>query len=308
VIVVAGFNTSIDRFLEVDTLEVGGLTRAERAVAQPGGKGLHVALTAAALGEHAELVGIIDSRHRPWFSGFLEERGVVFHGVAVQGEIRTCLAIQDGRGSLTEILEPGPGVSEGVRDELRSRFLERAEQASVAVLSGSLPPGFEDATYRDVLTRLKGRPVRSLLDASGAALRQGVEACPFLVKPNRAEAEALTGVPIRDDDSAVRAAQILGEKSPVVILSLAGAGAAVAWEGRLAWVSAPIRAVVNAVGSGDCLLGGVAVGLARGLEPEAILRLGVACGTANTLSPHPGIVQASDVLDLHPKVVVRWLS
>jgi 1-phosphofructokinase family hexose kinase len=308
VIVVAGFNTSIDRFLEVDAVEVGGLTRARTVVSFPGGKGLHVALTAAALGERVELIGIIDPRHHSWFAGFLEGRGVTFHGVMVSGEIRTCLAIKDALGNLTEILEPGPEVSVEARSELMSRFLERARKARVAVLSGSLPPGLEAVTYGGLVGELGAQGIRTLLDSSGEALRLGVEERPFLLKPNKEEAEELTGVSIVDHRSAVDAARMLGEKSPVVILSLGAEGAAVSWEGRLGEVFAPARAVENPVGSGDCLLGGVATGVARGLEPEAILRLGVACGTANTLTRGNGVLQASDVAALLGEVAVRWLS
>jgi 1-phosphofructokinase family hexose kinase len=308
VIVVAGFNTSIDRFLEVEALEVGGLTRARNVVSLPGGKGLHVALTAAALGESVELVGIIDPRHHSWFSTFLESRGVAFLGVSVSDDIRTCLAIKDARGSVTEVLEPGPEIDGKARVDLTTRFLERARKARVAVLSGSLPPGLEEATYRGLVAELQTDHVRTLLDSSGEALRLGVEAHPFLLKPNEEEAEKLLGVTIRDRDSALQAVRTLGERIPVVILSLGAQGAAVSWEGRLAEVSVPDLAVENPTGSGDCLLGGVATGLARGLEPEAILRLGAACGVANVLSPGAGIVQESDVWKAQDGVVVRWLN
>ncbi len=86
------------------------------------------------------------------------------------------------------------------------------------------------------------------------------------------------------------------------------AGAVVSWDGRVARVRAPRVEASNTVGSGDCLLGGLAVGVARGLQPEDILRLGVACGAANALSEETGVVRRQDVERLCPQVVIEWLD
>ena len=59
---------------------------------------------------------------------------------------------------------------------------------------------------------------------------------------------------------------------------------------------------MNPVGSGDCLLGGLAVGLARGASAEEALRLGVACGAANAATPETGFVRREDVEALLPRV------
>ena len=97
-ITVGGFNTSLDKSMDTDELRVGGVFRVRNVRAWPGGKGAHVALTAAALGEPVRLVGLIDSVHRALFEDFLGERGVEFHGVPTSGSVRTCLAVRDGKG------------------------------------------------------------------------------------------------------------------------------------------------------------------------------------------------------------------
>ncbi|PYQ47873.1 MAG: 1-phosphofructokinase, partial [Acidobacteria bacterium] len=109
VIAVGGFNTSIDKALDLDDLRPGAVHRVRRAQAWPGGKGLHVAATVAALGEPVVLVGLIDSAHRRQFEDVLGPRGVGFEGVETSGGLRTCLAVRDQGGArITEILEPGP--------------------------------------------------------------------------------------------------------------------------------------------------------------------------------------------------------
>lgn len=309
-ITVGGFNTSVDKALEVDELRPGTVHRVRRMQSWPGGKGLHVALTVAALGEPVRLVGLIDAAHRREFEDALGARGVDFHGVETRGTLRTCLAVRDQGGArITEILEPGPELDVETRDELRSRFVGLARGSTLAVLSGSAPPGFGDGTYADLVGTLREASIRCLVDASGGLLRRAVEARPFLVKPNREEAEALSGETVDGPPAAARVARVLGARGITMpVVSLGAAGAVAAHEGRVAhaWVSVP--AAVHPVGSGDCLLGGLAVGLARGEEIDAVLRLGVACGAANAVTAETGWLRRQDVDALLPRVSSAWIA
>jgi len=306
VITVGGFNTSVDKAIEVEDLRPGAVHRVRRLQAWPGGKGLHVALTAAALGERVRLVGLIDAAHRRQFEDVLGARGVEFQGVETAGELRTCLALRDQGGArVTEILEAGPPTDPATREELRSRFLALSRASDLAVLTGSAPPGFEDDAYARLVTALAEppSPVRCLVDASGGLLRAAVETRPYLIKPNREEAEALTGETVDGPLAGARVARALAARGiGVVIVSLGAAGAVAASGDRVVHASVSVAEAAHPVGSGDCLLGGVAVGLVRGLDLDEVLRLGVACGAANTVSAETGWVRRQDVDALRPRV------
>src|SRR4029079_18936833 len=88
-------------------------------------------------------VGVSAEPHRGAFEAARAARGVTFSGVETKGALRTCLALRDQQGArVTEILEPGPEVDTTTRAELCARFLPLARESTLAVLSGSLPPGF----------------------------------------------------------------------------------------------------------------------------------------------------------------------
>jgi tagatose 6-phosphate kinase len=125
-ITVGGFNSSIDRALDVDALVLGQVNRVRGAGAYVGGKGVHVALTIAALGEPVALVGLIDEEHRREFDDFLGAHGVTFHGIRASGSIRSCLALREPFGArTTEILEPGPTLDEVTRLRCATASLPR---------------------------------------------------------------------------------------------------------------------------------------------------------------------------------------
>lgn len=308
-IAVAGFNAAVDKFLEVDSLRLGEVNRARSVQTWPGGKGLHVALTIAALGEPVRLVGPIDAAHSTEFYRFLSARGVECVGIDVGSTLRTNLAIRDAEGRITEIVEPGPQLDGAVCERLLGVFADAAGQASVAVMSGSLPRGMDESTYHDLIVGLQARGVRCILDTSGTPLRRGLAAGPYLVKPNRDEAEALLGRAIGDRREALEAlGAIEGWRLSRIVLTLGGEGAVALWDGRRCRITAPVIQAQNAVGSGDCFLGGLAVGLQRGLAPTETLRLAAACGAASAMTAETGILRREDVAALAPEVEIEWFD
>jgi len=307
-ITVAGFNTAIDKLVDVDLLRPGAMQRIRGVRVSFGGKGLHVAQTIASLGERVRLVGLVDATSGPDITELMRERGVEFHGIEIPGTIRTCLAIRERDGRITELLEPGPELDTSTKEKMLATFRRLALDSQLAVMSGSLPPGCDDATYADFVRELQSAGVRCLLDASGPALRLAVEAQPFLVKPNRDEAAALFGKPIAEvADAAAVVRMLLARGVPMPVVSLGADGVVAAHGGELLHAYAPVERVVSAVGSGDCLVAGLAVSLLRGDSLEAMLRLGAACGAANA-SAGLGYARRTDAETLLPRARVAAIA
>lgn len=306
-IVVAGFNTAIDVLVEVDRLQPGAVHRHRDAMRLPGGKGVHVAQTAAALGTEVKLVGLTDDVHGEAIAAHLHARGVDFHGIGTS-RVRDCLALREPDGRVTELLDDGAHVDGATAARLRDTFLELAADADLAVLSGSLPRGCPPTLYAELVDSLQSRGVRCLVDASGAALRMALDARPFLVKPNRDEAASLLQRPIPSLDAAAEAIALLqsrGVRMP--LLSLGVEGALLADGDAVLHGHLPLDRSVNPVGSGDCMLAAVAVSLARGDDAIDALRLGVACGAANAAGRETGHADPAQVQALLPRVAISRL-
>lgn len=307
-ITVAGFNTAIDRGIDVGTLRAGEVQRATAVHVRPGGKGLHVAQTVAALGESVQLVGLDDAAHADLLAGHLRARRVAWHPVRATHALRQCLALREADGRITEILEAGEAVAEPVRQRLLDQVLSLLDTSAALVLSGSLPPGFPADTYATLARESRTRGVPCLIDASGSALKLAVRACPWLVKPNVDEAATLLGRRPTGIDDAVecaRALQRAGVRRPVVTL---GALGAVAIEEGSVWrASTDGVKARNPVGSGDCFLAAMAVAAARGDAVDASLRLAAACGAANAENEETGFATLDQVQAWLPRVRLERL-
>jgi 1-phosphofructokinase family hexose kinase len=308
-ITVAGFNTAIDRLIHIDALKPGEVHRAREEQIYPGGKGVHVAQTIAALGERVQLVGLVDAPHRNLICRRMSERSVLFHGVEVAGELRHCMALREPNGKITEILGQGPLLSQAECEGLLRDFRRSVDESDLVILSGSLPRGFDATTYADLASYVKNLGLRCMVDASGEAMRHAVKARPFLIKPNRDEISELHQKPVNDLEAAVESVRgllVQGVGMPVVTLGALGAIACNAsgiWHAELT-----LDQVRNTVGSGDCLLAGLAVGVVRNMSLEDTLRLGAACGAANAQGEETGFVERRAVEALLPQVRVQRLA
>lgn len=300
-ITVGGFNTAIDRLIRVGSLQQGEVNRALDEQVYPGGKGLHVAQTIAALGERVQLVGLVDAAHRNLIARHLSKRHVLFHGVEIPASIRTCIAVQDANGQITEILGQGPRLNKAQQETLLATLQRCLDESALMILSGSLPRGLAENIYGDLTERAHALGKRCMVDASGQVLRLALPAAPYLVKPNRDEIGELLGCAIDDLDAAVAAALDLHARGVAVPVVTMGAMGAIAVDASGVWhASIELKDVRNTVGSGDCLLAGMAVGTVRGMTLEKTLQLGVACGAANAVAEETGFVER--------QVVEQWLA
>jgi tagatose 6-phosphate kinase len=103
------------------------------------------------------------------------------------------------------------------------------------------------------------------------------------------------------DDAAAALHMLLARGVPMPVVSLGAEGVVAAHGNEMLHANVTIDRVVSAVGSGDCLLAGLAASLIRGDNLETMLRLGAACGAANA-GAGLGHAQRADVEALLPRV------
>ena len=112
------------------------------------------------------------------------------------------------------------------------------------------------------------------------------------VTPNEAEADALTGIPVDDEDGARRAAAALRDRGAgAAVITLGARGALIDGSEGAAFVPS-FRAgpVVETTGAGDAFNGAFAVALAEGRNPASAVRFG--CAAAGISVTRPGTARS----------------
>jgi 1-phosphofructokinase len=286
VIATITLNAAVDRTLVVPRLTLGRTNRVHEQKLDPGGKGINVARVVRRLGCPVVASGLLAGGGGGAIAEALAADGVLTDFVHVPGETRVNLKLVDPVSETqTEINEPGAPVDERHLAELIRRVDALAQRCAVVVFSGSLPPGAPSDTYGRLIAVARRRGSRTILDADGDALAQGLAAGPDLVKPNRIEAEELLRQPLGTDDGVREAARALLRRGAcAVALSLAADGALLVTNDDRAWrAHPPALSGASAVGAGDAMVAGFACALLKRLSWEAALRLATAVSAAHAV-------------------------
>jgi 1-phosphofructokinase family hexose kinase len=294
-------NPSVDTLVTIDDLAPGKVHRALAEERYPGGKGVHVALAARELGAEVTLIAFWAGPTGQWIRQQCEQRGIRCAGVELDGWSRSCITFQSsGQYNDTELLGVGPQLDASHVDEMQAHITELAPQASVIILSGSWPSGAPADAYARLI-RAGNKP--ALLDCAGPMLKPALAAHPDTLHLNRDEANEFTG----GADPAI-AARRLARSCNLCVITAGASGAYFCDGTTLLHATCRIDAKSTAVGSGDCLLAGLAVARERGLPLMDSIKLAVACGAANCLRAELGMLHRADVERLVPQVLVRELK
>lgn len=299
-------NAAVDKTYRVEGFCLDRVFRVEAGRVVAGGKGINVARVLHTLGVPVVATGFLGGHNGAFILDSLKQEGIPGDFVWTQGESRVCLAVIDPiAGTQTELNEIGPEIHPEEVSALEQKLAQLLPQFAYVTLCGSAPPGVPTDFHARVIRLGHKAGVRVVLDSSGELLRHGVEAGPWMVKPNRAELSAIFGREPTDVDEATQMAhQLLAKGIEIAVVTLGKQGAIwVSAEGE--WFAQPPEVeFVSAVGSGDSMLAAMLYAFIQGMSPPDVLRWGVAAGAANAAVFGAGFCTREQIEALVPRVVV----
>lgn len=300
-------NPALDRFCATPRVQPQHKLRCSAPIEHPGGGGINVARVLHRLGAAVEALYAAGGPTGVRLQTLLAAEGLSQIALPVDGDTRENLSVREtSSGEDYRFLLPGPPLSETGWACIRDAVTQRLPGLRLLVLSGSLPPGAPADAWGQLARLAQAQGVAVALDASGPALRAGLEAGVEIVKPSRRELEELSGARLASPAAEREAAAALvnAGRARWVALSL-GADGALLVNRDGAW-RAPALAVTVAstIGAGDSLLAGLLQGWLQGQTPADCLRLGVAAGAAALQQAGTALAQAEAVHRLSDSVRV----
>lgn len=292
-------NPAVDRTCRMESLEPGRVNRIKSVHSVAGGKGINVARVLRSFHMPAAGAGFLGGPGGRFIENSMEEAGIECHFTKIRGETRTNTNILGEDGAVTELLEPGPPVTEKELAQFRKQFSGCLERCGTVVLSGSAPEGVPEDIYRQLIEECHAAGRRVLLDTSGELLREGAKALPDLVKPNRKELEYLAGRELSSREELLKEARGL-VRSGVgrVVVSLGEEGLLYVDREQELYQPAKRVTAVNTVGCGDTVTASFCMSLLAGEAADISLRKASALAAVNAVRGGNGYISMEAYLEL----------
>jgi len=303
-------NPALDKSVYIGSLHPNDANRITKIEVDAGGKGINASRVLKELGSETIALGFLGGRTGRFIEHVLNTEGIPTDFVRIERETRTNISVQEASGAPPTMLnEPGPPIAQDEFDELFAKVRGAARKSSMVIFGGSVPPGAPADVYRRLVTIVREAGARAILDSDGEPMRLGIEAAPFMIKPNRDEVRRLIGVEVKSIDDAARALKSLRELGIQLVVISMGADGAVAGSDEGVWHAAPPQVKpVSTIGSGDSMVAGIAHILSNGGPLDEALRWGSAAGAATAMTNGAEICKRPQVLDLLDKVRMERLG
>ena len=305
-------NTVMDKIAIVRNFTIGETLLADKVELVAAGKGITAARGAKAAGGDVVIIGLVGSEDLSFYARSLGEEGIPSSLIPVPGRTRINTTLLDpDSGNVTHIRERGLTVAPALLERLIGKLENGLKRGDLFILSGSLPPGLPDDSYSRLVRLGKKSGALTILDTSREPLRLGMDEGPYMVKPNHTELEEVYGANLKSEGDIIKVAGELCQKGiELVVVSRGEDGVIVAHKGET-W-SARVRLdpdkIINTVGCGDALVGGMAAAIASGSPIEEIIKMGVACAGANATTMATGLCRQEDIECLYPKVELKKIG
>ncbi|MGB8195177.1 MAG: 1-phosphofructokinase family hexose kinase [Chitinophagaceae bacterium] len=303
-IVTITLNPAIDKHYTVDRLAPEHKLRVANPRVDPGGGGINVSKALKELGGNSLAVFFAGGMNGDYLQQLLKAQQLDIYPIIIQGETRESIVItEESTGKEFRIVVEGPEIGMDAFNKVIGQL--SAVKPAYVVASGSIPKGLPGDIFAKLAKEVKALGARFILDTSGDALKQAVNEGVYLLKPNLKELSNLVGVEslqLEDVDDA--ALELINKGScEVVVVSLSSSGAMVVTKDGWHHIPAPTVERKSTVGAGDSMVAGMVWSLVQGKSFTDMAQVGVACGTAATMSPGTQLFRKEDVEKL-----LRWIE
>lgn len=302
-------NPALDKTVVIPQFRTNTVNRISSVRLDPGGKGINVSKVLRQMGGSSRATALLGGSTGQMILEMLQQQGVDVDCVDVPGQTRTNLKVIDPvLKTNTDINEPGLVLSTEQSKNVFTHFTSQLNPGDIVVLAGSVPAGVPETVYAEYITACHKAGTKVFLDADGALFSEGIQAKPYLVKPNQDELGRFVGHPLQSlQEIKAAAARLVDFGIRKVVVSLGAEGALYMTNDVCLYAPALSVPVGSTVGAGDSVVAALALAEEQEMSDEETLQLAMATGAANVMCSGTQAADRQQIEALLPRVECRTL-
>lgn len=280
-------NPALDKSAKVDGLIPTQKLKCHSINYQPGGGGINISRMLKRLGTETVCMFTSGGDTGKYLTELLIKETVQQEIINIKAWTRENLSVIDTQSDLQyRFGMPGNELSKPELNAIKNLLIEKVDSEDILVLSGSLAENMPADYYAQLIKLFAKKNVKIIIDTSGSALKEALKENVFLMKPNQRELAQLAGKEFlyTAEQESIAIELVNAKKAQYVVVSLGARGAFLACNEGVFYKSTPSVKVKSTIGAGDSMVAGLIYGIQNGFPPEKILKWGVACGVATTMS------------------------
>jgi 6-phosphofructokinase 2 len=291
-------NPALDKSVKVDGIIPEQKLKCHSIQYQPGGGGINISRVLNRLEVSTNCVFPFAGNCGQLLNELLLKENIKPQSIPIKAWTRENLAVVDTQTKQQyRFGMPGNTLSKDEIVEIELTLEKFLEPNAILVLSGGLAEEMSPDYFAMLIRKFSDRNLKIVLDTSGLALKETLNEKVFLMKPNQRELALLAGKDFLSSSEQEEFALdlIKSEKAKYVVVSLGARGAFMASKDGIIYQSTPSVSVNSTIGAGDSMVAGLIYSMVNNYPPEIMLKWGVACGVAATMSEGTGLAHKDDI-------------
>jgi 6-phosphofructokinase 2 len=297
-IVTLTLNPALDKSAKVDGIIPEQKLKCHSIQYQPGGGGINISRVLNRLKVTTNCVFPFAGNCGQLLNELLLKENINPQSIPIKAWTRENLAVVDTQTKQQyRFGMPGNTLSKAELAEIESTLEKFLEPNAILVLSGGLAEEMPSDYFAKLIRKFSNKNLKIVLDTSGPALKETLNEKVYLMKPNQRELAQLAGIDFlsSSEQEEFALALIKSEKAKYVVVSLGSRGAFMAYKDGIIYQSTPSVSVNSTIGAGDSMVAGLIYSILNNYPPEIMLKWGVACGVAATMSEGTGLAHKDDI-------------
>ena len=295
-------NPALDKSAKVDGLVAEQKLKCHSISYQAGGGGVNISKILTRLQVKSNCIVTLGGDNGNYLQKLLIADEIILTAIPIKGFTRENFSVVDTKTNLQyRFGMPGTTVSKDEQSLILNVINEKVHENDLLALSGSLSENMPLDFYAQIIKSLEHKNVKIILDTSGPALLNTLNQNVFLIKPNQKELALLADKDyLTDKEQEAFAMQLVSKgKVKFVVVSRGSQGAFIASKEGVYSQNVPQITVKSTIGAGDSMVAGLIYGIEQNLSPKKMLKFGVACGTATTMSEGTNLGSASTIKNIY---------